>query len=537
MKTAYINGNVYLGNNRFAQAFIVENDKFIKTGLTSEIQKISVDKTIDLKKQTVIPGLNDSHIHFRMLALNSQNLDLTKIFSLKDLISQCRVWIKNHKITPKKNLWAEGFDETAFSDCKLYPTRKELDKISEFVPIYLSRIDRHMIVCNTAALKKMKVFIKNFQSQRGGILELGADGLPNGILKEGACGYARDEYLPPTLNEQLKIYQKTMKMLNSYGLTSVHCCDLTDEKIMEYWKVYELADKKNLITLKFYHQTWMSCPEKVDLFFDVYDQLKNSTQSEYNKIGHLKIFADGSIGAGTAALNQPYSDQKNNHGFLVYTNDKLDKVVKQATQRKIPIVCHALGDQAIAQILKIYEKYDKSKKNPLRHGIIHCLMTDDSLIKKIKNLNIVVYGQPCLYDNSMLFLKKRIGAKRFHDVLTFKRFLDSNIHLGFGTDAPVSDFNPWPNLYFAISRIDLPAQPKSGTVLHEKISLNQAIDAYTQGSAYASYEENVKGKIEMGFKADFVVLNQNIFALKKLSDLKNTKAIKTYLNGKLVYKY
>ncbi|CDN40222.1 amidohydrolase [Mycoplasma amphoriforme] len=535
MKTAYVNGKVYLGKNRFAQAFVVENDLFKAVGSTKAISQIKVDTTVDLQQNLVIAGLNDSHIHFRMAALNLLNLDLTKITSLKAIISESKKYIKKHGLSAKKMLWAEGWDEALLTDCNRHLTRFDLDQISTTVPIYFTRACRHMIVCNTPALKQMKMFTKNFKSEFGGIIDHDEQNYPNGVLREGATVYARKMYTPPSLDEQIKIYQKMMTKLNELGVTSVHACDLTDENIENHYQVYEEACKRDLLTLKFYHQIWTSSPEKVHLFFSAFKKLQKKPQHEFNRLAHLKIFADGSVGARTAALQDAYADEDDNHGFLVYDDQKLDDVVKKATSENISIVCHALGDVAINQILDIFLKYDQTKKNPLRHGIVHCLITDPKTIQRIKKQNIVVYAQPCLYDSSMLFLKKRLGKKRFANCLTFKSFLDNHIKLAFGTDAPISDHNPWPNLYFAISRIDLTNQPRLGSTPEQKISLWQALDAYTTGSAYGSFEEKIKGQIKKNYKADFAILNQDIFSLKKLADLKKTKALNTYVNGKLVY--
>lgn len=539
MKTTYLNGKVYLGNNKFTQAFIVDNDKFIAVGNNDNIKKLKSDKVIDLKNHLVIPGINDSHVHFSMFANTLMQLDLNNITSLANLIKSCQDWIRNHQLSKDKPLWAEGWDEAQFTDFQRFPTRQDLDKASQDVPIFLTRIDRHSIVCNTAALKLMGIFTKNFKNENGGILELGSDKFPNGILKEGATIYARKFICEPSLEEKTKILINGMKYANSLGITSIHACDLIDENSLKQFEFFDYLDKKNLLTLKIYHQIWMSNPEKAQAFFDYLPQLKKIKKSEFNQIGSLKIFADGSIGSGTAALIRPYSDEKKNLGFLVYDKSVINNVVLNANLNNLQIVCHAIGDKAIKQAINAFKlsNIKQKTKNKNRNGIIHCLLTNKQILNSLKKEKILIYAQPCLYDNNILFLKKRLGKERADNCLAINSFLKSKIKLAFGTDAPVCSFTPWGNIYFAIKRIDQNNLPRKGFNTKECIKLSQAVDAYTQGSAYASFEEKIKGKIAKGYKADFVILNQDIFKLKVIDSIKSTFALKTYVNGKEVYSH
>lgn len=539
MRTTYFNGKVYLGNNKFAQAFIVDNDKFVAVGNNENIKKLKSDKLIDLKNHLVIPGINDSHVHFSMFANTLMQLELNSITSLANLIKVCQDWIRNHQLSKDKPLWAEGWDETQFTDFPRFPTRQDLDKASQDVPIFLTRIDRHSIVCNTAALKLMEIFIKNFKNENGGILELGSDKFPNGILKEGATIYARKFICEPSLEEKSKILINGMKYANSLGITSIHACDLMDDNIFKQFEFFDYLNKKNLLTLKIYHQIWMSNPEKAQDFFNYLPQIKKIKKSEFNQIGSLKIFADGSVGSGTAALTKPYSDERKNLGFLVYDKSVINNVVLKANSKNLQIVCHAIGDKAIKQAISAFRlsNIKQKSKNKNRNGIIHCLLTNKQILNSLKKEKILVYAQPCLYDNNILFLKKRLGKERSENCLAINSFLKSKIKLAFGTDAPVCNFTPWGNIYFAIKRIDQNNLPRKGFNTKECIKLSQAIDAYTQGSAYASFEEKIKGKIAKGYKADFAILNQDIFKLKVIDSIKSTFALKTYVNGKEVYSH
>lgn len=283
----------------------------------------------------------------------------------------------------------------------------------------------------------------------------------------------------------------------------------------------------------------MSNPEKAQAFFNFLPQLKKIKKSEFNKIGSLKIFADGSVGSGTAALSKPYSDERKNLGFLVYEKSIINNVVLKANLNNLQIVCHAIGDKAIKQAINAFKLSNiKQKfKNKNRNGIIHCLLTNKQILNLLKKEKILVYAQPCLYDNNILFLKKRLGKQRADNCLAINSFLKNKIKLAFGTDAPVCNFTPWGNIYFAVKRVDQNNLPKKGFNTKECIKLSQAIDAYTQGSAYASFEEKTKGKIAKGYKADFAILNQDIFNLKVIDSIKSTFALKTYVNGKEVYSH
>lgn len=531
MRTLWYNGNFYLSKDNFAQSIITENNKIVDIGTSKELLLKKYDFKYDLKKATAIPGLNDTHLHFLLSANALETLDLTNISSIEELINQFKKFLKNNKYKKNQILYSEGWNDLKFSEKRIL-TRHDLDKISKTNPIFFARIDRHLSCANTAGLKLINAFIKNFKSPYGGELELDNSGMPNGIIKENAQILFKEKLKPNSSSQNIKLLKKYMKLANSYGLTSAHTCDLIDHNSLDTWRQFEALDLKKELTIKFYHQCWMHNAKQMNQFLNKIKKFRH--QSRFNKIGSLKLFADGSLGAKTAALSKSYITDSNNFGLLTYNDKELLNIFKTLKNKKMQFVIHAIGDAAIWQIIKTYAKLGEPN-NQLRNAIIHLQITSKNLIKAFVKSKLLAFVQPIFLDDDLDILFNRVDKEIANSSYAFKTLIKNNVHVSLGTDAPVCSFNPWLNIYCALNRTKLNGEPKSGFNKEEALSIYEAIDAYSYEGAYASFEEKYKGRIAKNYFADFVVLNQNIFKITNLEKIKKTYAELTVVDGKVIY--
>lgn len=531
MRTLWYNGNFYLSKNNFSESIITENNKIVDIGTSKDLLLKKYDFKYDLKKATVIPGLNDTHLHFLLSANALETLDLTNINSIEKLIIESKKFLKNNKYKKNQILYSEGWNDLKFSEKRIL-NRHDLDKISKTNPIFFARVDRHLSCANTAGLKFINAFVKNFKSPYGGEVELDNNGMPNGIIKENAQILFKEKFKPNSSFQNIKLLKKYMKLANSYGLTSAHTCDLIGHDALDTWRQFQALDLKKELTIKFYHQCWMHNAKQMNQFLNQLKKFKH--QNRFNKIGSIKLFSDGSLGAKTAALSKNYINDSKNFGLLTYSDKELLNILQTLKNKKMQFVIHAIGDAAIWQIIKNYEKLN-DPHNQLRNGIIHLQITSQSLIKAFIKSNLLAFVQPIFLDDDLDILFDRVSKDIANSSYAFQTLIKNNVHVSLGTDAPVCTFNPWLNIYCALNRTKLNGKPKSGFNQQEALNIYEAIDAYSYEGAYASFEEKRKGRIAKNYFADFAVLNQNIFKITNNEKIKKTYSELTVVDGKVVY--
>ncbi|MDF2676645.1 MAG: hypothetical protein K0Q97_950, partial [Bacillota bacterium] len=253
------------------------------------------------------------------------------------------------------------------------------------------------------------------------------------------------------------------------------------------------------------------------------------------KIGPLKILLDGSLGARTAALNQPYSDCPSAEGIVTLTQEELDEIVDLAHKNNMQLAIHAIGDRTMYMAFNSIEKLIKENvKENYRHGIVHCQITDEYLLNKFKELDVIAYIQPIFLDYDWHIVKDRVGEKREKTSYNWKSLINKGVKTANGSDAPVETFNVLKGIYEAVTRKDLYGLPEGGWLPDQKLTVKEAVYGYTMGGAYASFEENIKGSIEKGKLADLVVLSEDIFSINE-DMIKNVNVEMTVFNGKIVH--
>lgn len=526
---SFINGNIItLDGDKLCEAFYVENGVFKAVGTTEEILKLtsSNEGVVDLKGKTVIPGFNDAHMHFLNYAVQKNNVNLLNVPSIDELISKTKEYIKAGNIPNEQWILSRGWNHNLFSEKRL-PTRYDLDKISTQHPIYFARICGHIGVANSKALELLNI-TKNTENPDGGIIDK-KNGIPTGILRENALNLVSNS-LPIMSTEQIKTLLKSAFIdALKVGITTIQTEDLTHCGSLEnLLSAYRELEDEQALPLRFILQ--LNLPNEKSLSEAISLGLKSNLGSNVLKIGPVKLFQDGSLGGRTAAMKEAYCDIATT-GVLIYDQPALDNITKLASHADFQITIHAIGDYAAETILNSYEKIINTSENKdLRLTIVHCQFTNDELLNRFKKLNIVANIQPSFVMTDYPIVETAVGKFRADTSYAWKDMLNSNIPIAFSSDAPIESFNPIEGIYAAVTRKDLKGYPEEGWHKDQNLTVIEALKAYTLGSAFMSFEENIKGSISIGKLADFVILSEDILSTER-DKIKNIKVLETYVGG------
>lgn len=534
MKTAIINANVYLEREKFAQAVLISDETIEKVGTNAEIlADLPKDgTTIDAQGKTLIPGFNDSHEHLFHVGDEISQVHLLGVTSLAEVIERGRKFIAEKNLADGEVVCGNGWNQDYFTDEKRLLNRYDLDKISTEHPIIFNRACGHVLVCNTLALKIAGLLDGPLPNADGGAFNTDENGELTGVISENARVHVQ-KIVPPLTKEQIQDrILAAMKYANANGITTVQTNDVRDagyEKMLFAYK--ELFENKSA-TLRIYHQCRFPKLELLQSFIDA--GYTTGTDDEYMRIGPLKLFVDGSLGARTALMRQDYNDAPGVRGISTLPQEELNALVQLADKNGMSVAIHAIGDRAIEMVLDSYATVIKNGKNPRRHAIVHCQITDKALLQRFADMNIVALVQPIFLHYDMHICADRVGITMAETSYAFHTMQKLGLHVAFGTDSPVEDLSPINNIHCAVNRQDLKGFPENGYFPNECVDIYDAIDCYTFESAYAQYEENKKGRIKPGFLADLTLLNQDIFHCEP-KDIIKTKISRTILAGKTVY--
>lgn len=539
MDTILVNGKVYTVDNKrsIKEALAIKNGIIADIGTNEEILSLKNDNTeiIDLKGKLILPGFNDSHMHLVNLGYTLSKVSLYGVSSLDEIGKRIYEYIEENKL--KKGTWimGNGWNQDYFQDEKRFPTRYDLDKISTEYPIVITRICGHVIVANSLALKLLNI-TKDTPQVEGGYIDVDEYGEPLGIFREKAI-YIVFNSLPSPSNEEIKrMIKKAVKELNKQGITSVGTDDfgaLPNRDYKQILKAYfELKDNKEL-NVRVNEQCLLGTKDEFTSFLE--EGYNTSWGDENFRIGPLKILLDGSLGARTAALTKPYNDQHDTIGILTMEEEELYDLVEFAHKNNTQLAIHAIGDRAIYVAMEGIERaLKKYTRNNHRHGIVHCQITDEVLLNKFKELELIAYIQPIFLDYDWKIVRDRVGEELEKTSYNWKTLVNKRVNIACGSDAPVETFNVLYGIYEAVTRMDLNGNPKGGWLPEQKLTVEEAVYGYTMGGAYSTFEENIKGSIEKGKLADLVVLSRDIFEIPK-EEIKDVEVEMTIFNGKIVY--
>lgn len=533
MQTVIYNGKIYVNKGHFVEALLIEDDTIRQIGTTEEILAAAAADChkIDAAGRTVIPGLNDSHIHIHSVGTALTSVPLYGSASISEVIERSRQFIQQNPPTPGSVITGRGWNQDYFTDERRLLTRHDLDQISTEVPIIFNRACGHMAVCNTKALEVAGITSATPQID-GGEYYLDEQGQPNGLFSENAIdmiGRIIPNLDVPAMVNNLKT---AFAYAASNGITSIHTNDINQENYHEMIEAYKHLYEENLGTLRSYHQCHFSDPEVYQSFLS--EGNRTGTGDPYNRIGSLKMFVDGSLGARTALMRHSYADDNSTAGICCMTQEHLNTMVQVADRNNCQVAVHAIGDRAIEMVLNAYDTVTTPGNNPQRHGIIHCQITDLPLLERFQRNDILAYVQPIFIHYDMHIVGSRVGEALASTSYAFGTMHRMGIHTSYGTDSPVEDLNSMDNIYCAVARKDLKSHPAEGYYPNEAVEVADAIDMYTLAGAYASSEENVKGRLLPGYYADLAILNDDIFTVDH-EMIRSIKVDTTMMGGRIVY--
>jgi predicted amidohydrolase YtcJ len=497
-----------------AEAIAVQNGKIIAVGSNKEIRKLvnSKTKVINAKKRTVLPGFIDCHVHMTGFGWSLQGLDLRNANSIKELQQKLREYVKKN---PDKT-WISGgrWDQEKFAE-RRFPNRWDLDAAVSDKPVFITRVCGHAGVANSKALQLAKITKET--TINGGKIDLDeATGEPNGVLRENALELVWKAVPKPSIKELENACLMACRKAVEDGLTGVH------------W-IVDSADEIRTIQKLCYSgklplRVYLGIPaELLDELVNV--GLVTGFGNSMLKIGFIKIFADGSLGARTAALKQPYSDNPKTTGIILCTQRKLNKLVLRAHKAGLQVGVHAIGDRAVESVLEAFSKaLSKFPRENHRHRIEHCSVLNLKLIKKMKGLGLIASVQPH-FIVSDFWVVDRVGKTRARWVYPFKTLMREGLVVASGSDCPVEPIGPLLGICAAVARKNPP---------EESLTLEEALRTYTLNAAYVSFDEKERGTIEVGKSADLAVLSENLLDTP-LEDIKKIRVDVTVVNGNVVY--
>ncbi|ADK81829.1 amidohydrolase [Sediminispirochaeta smaragdinae] len=533
MNIAIYNARIYVDRGVFADTLLIEDGKISLVGSLEDLRDAipSDAKKIDAQGNTVIPGFNDSHMHLYDLGSKMKMIKVSGATSIDEIIARGQEFIEKNRPAPGTVLRGVGWNQDYFTDKKRVLTKFDIDKISKKHAIILDRVCGHLVSCNSLALK-MAGINRNTHQPEGGSIGFDHDGEPNGVFGENAIQCIKKIIPHVSYADMRESVKMAMDYARTKGVTSIQSRDVLNDNYQLMLKVFnDLYTSGELST-----RVCMQCSiDHEGPFKDCIQQgYVTNYGNSYLKFGPMKIFADGSLGSRTAFMRSPYFDDPQTKGLQVMPQEEMDAIVAKASKHKMQVITHAIGDAAIEEVLNSYEKVIKNGNNPLRHGVVHCQITDIGLLKRFRDLNVLAFVQPIFLHYDMHIVENRVGKKLASTSYAFNTMDRLGVHVSYGTDCPVEDLDPFANLHCAVSRQDLSNYPDNGFYSDEKVDIYRAVDNYTVASAYASFEENEKGRIKPGEYADIVMLDKNIFSVPS-NEIKTTQVLMTILGGNIVY--
>lgn len=509
MKKAYINAHIPFSN---ANAFIVEKGRFTHVGSKQNILKQTIDEIIDLNNYTVLPGFHDSHLHVLGIGKSMNMEDL----SLDDTIDKL---IKRMQSSDKNPLIGRGFHEGQFQENRSL-TKIDLNKISTKKPIVFYRVCGHMVVANDKAIELAKASRTLPKGENNYDFE-------TGIFKEEAIAWIMQvsgKITKARIQEEVLLAQEALLAngVTAVGSDDFAMYDVDFEMILEAIQELDIDGK---LKLRILEQANIPKLENLKRFID--KKYVNRTFNRY-RMGPLKLLADGSLGARSAFMREPYADA-NTKGIRVFPKETLAALITTADQAGMDSAVHGIGDAIIDDLLDVYESLDPATRSDKRHSIIHAQLADKAQIARMLALNVGAQTQPIFLNSDIPVLEPALGDRRFETYL-FNTMYQSGIKTTISTDAPVEAINPFDNLYVATTRKSIKHKNLEPFLPEEAFDLKDALDAYTHVPAYFSYQEHELGKIQKGFLADFIVVKNF-----KKDRLLEAKVLTTYIEGEQVY--
>ena len=575
MKTVLTNGKIYMERGAFCEALLIEDGIIRMTGTNEEVlaaagcgeagsgsdsaMESDSPAVIDCAGRTVVPGFNDTHMHLLQFSEFIAGVRTEDATSINMLVERCQDFMAAHPDRVAHGMHAMGWNQDLFTDEKRMPNRHDLDRISTDIPIVLERVCGHIASGNTKAVDMLL-------AQNGGQVpviedgevEIDEAGYPTGIFKEGAVNTIADMIPKYTPEEWYDLVIEGMRYAASKGYTTIQSTDLGFSGLKEddVFRIMKDVRDDGKMAVRYRHQcayfTLDAFEESLkngeyaaaDEEYEADGSLTPAQPAESGQfgkpagamltLGPLKLFADGSLGARTALLGQDYADDPGNRGLVWIPLEDMHAYVQMANRYGVQVITHAIGDQAVRNVLDAYEAADPTGTNPCRNVINHCQITDRECLDRIRDGHILTAVQPIFLQYDIHIVEDRVGPELASTSYAFNTMYKEGVHQSFGTDAPVEDLSPLPNIYTAVTRKDLKGEPAGGWCAHECMDVYDAVDCATWEGAYMEFAEDVKGRLKAGYLADLVILDKDIFTCPA-DEIKDVAPVLTMVGGEVVY--
>ena len=510
-----------------AEAVAVIGERIVAVGSRAEIDswRGPATRVIDAHGRLLLPGFNDSHVHFTDGGAALAEVQLNDAGSVEEL----RRRLATQVARTARGEWILGgdWDETKWSP-RQQPTAALIDDVTRDVPVFISRYDGHQGLANSAAMRLAGISTGT-ADVAGGVIVRDETGAPTGIFKDAAQELLF-KVIPPRSHEQrLAAARRALAYAASVGVTSVQHMSVEFADVEVYSELLE----KGELTTRIY-----CAPLETEWQAQARVGMRRAWGSPYLRLGAVKGFADGSIGSRTAALLKPYSDEPDNRGILsaeMRPPEAMRERLMQADAAGLQLRVHAIGDRAISMVLDMFEAIEKANGyHDQRMTIEHAQHTAPDDLERFARLHVIASMQPYHAIDDGRWVEARIGHERARTSYAWRSLLDHGVTLAFGTDWYVAPLNPLLGLYAAVTRATLDGKNPQGWIPEQRITLAEAVEAYTLGSAFAEFQEKEKGSITAGKLADMVILSDDIFAIKPEA-IRNVRVETTIVGGKLVY--
>ncbi|HKR11847.1 MAG TPA: amidohydrolase [Pyrinomonadaceae bacterium] len=509
-----------------AEAIAILGNRIVAVGATAEIKKLAGPATriVDAQKRLVLPGFNDAHTHFLSGGFQLASVDLRDADTPQEFAARIRAFVGRLP----KGQWITGgdWDHERWAGAAL-PTKELIDSFTADTPVFVSRLDGHMALANSATLKLAGV-TRETPDPPGGAIVRDKSGEPTGVLKDAAMSYVWKVKPPATFEEKLAAARAATEHAAKLGVTSIQ-----DVSAGADVGVYQTLLDRGELKTRIYAVSPLPAWERL-----AQTGVRAHFGSEMLRVGGLKGFSDGSLGSTTALFYDPYRDEPSTSGLPgdeMFPEGAMLKRVLDADRAGLQIMIHAIGDRANDLILGMFEQAERENgPRDRRFRIEHAQHLRAQDIPRFARARVIASMQPYHAIDDGRWAEKRIGKERAKTTYAFRSLLDAGAMLAFGTDWTVAPLDPMLTIYAAVTRRTLDGQNANGWVPEQKISVAETVRAYTTGSAYAEFQEKVKGSITPGKLADLVILSRDIFKIDP-AEIDKVKVMLTMVDGRLVY--
>ncbi len=519
-------------DNPRGEAIAVKGEVILAVTSNAKIEQYIEEGTtevIDAGGRLLIPGLNDAHIHFTGGGTSLMQLDFRYVHET-DTIKQMVADAVEHSKAGEL-IRGRGWEHETFPD-KKWPTKEILDAVAPDNPVVLSRADGHSVWVNSYVIRESGVTKDTPDPPNGAIMRDPETGEPTGIFKEGASGLLKVSSSVTLTSEERRersdqALELALKAARETGVTSVQQLNGGFEQFLRY-------RNEGRLTARF--TVNMSLPNREEGYARLEDLRQEYPQSDdWIRFGYLKIFIDGTLGSGTALMFEPFEDDPDTSGLPMMPYEDFERRIVAADAHGFQTGTHAIGTKGNNFVLNAVQKArEVNGERDARHRSEHAQILIDEDIPRFAELGVIASMQPthCITDKR--FAEKRIGLERCRGAYAWRRLLDAGAKLAFGTDWPVEPIDPLEGLYAAVSRKDRAGEEGEGWFPDQKLSMEEAIELYTLGAAYAEFMEDRKGKLMEGYLADMVIFDQDLMTISH-DQIMQSKVDITIVGGKVVF--